>query len=143
MRELTQEEIRDFEKKIEELRNVEEYKYFFTEEKIKFDKVFGLGGYYATVSLEENIPNLGIIKLGSGSLNGIIQIFRKLIKEYGVVIIWRYEDNKKLEKIHNRIKNKFSFSKEIKEKNIIIIIVGGVENGRNSWKFNGWFNWNV
>ena len=130
MRELTQEEIREFEKKVEELRNVEEYQHFFTEEKIEFDKVFELDGYYATVSVADNIPNLGIIKLGNGSLNGIIQVFRKLIKEYGIVIIWRYEDNKKLEKTHNRIKNKFSFSKEIKEKNIIIIIVGGVENGK-------------
>ena len=117
MRELTQEEIREFEKRIEELRNVEEYKYFFTEEKTEFDKVFELDGYYATVSVADNIPNLGIIKLGNGSLNGIIQVFRKLIKEYGVVIIWRYEDNKKLEKIHNRIKNKFEIVKEIKVEN--------------------------
>lgn len=128
MRELTNEEIKEFEKRVEELRYKDEYKYFFTEEESKFDRVFDLNGYYATVNVYKNIPCLGIIKLeNKGSLNSIIQVFRNLIKEYKLVVIWRYEENRKLEKLHNRIKNKFEFSEEIKEENKVIIIVGGEE----------------
>lgn len=128
IKELSKSEIKEFEKRVEELRNIDEYKYFFTEEESKFDRVFDLDGYFATVNVYQDIPCLGVIKLeNKGSLNSIIQIFRKLMKEYKLVVIWRYEDNKKLEKLHNRIKNKFEFFEEIKEKNKVIIIVGGAE----------------
>ena len=127
MRELTKDEIKEFIVRIEKLRYVEEYKYFFDDEESEFDRVFELSGYYATVSLLDNIPVLGLIKLGNGSLNGIIQLFRKLIDDYKFICFWRYEENKNLEKLHNRIKNKFEYSREFKEQDIIIIIVGGKE----------------
>ena len=127
MRELTKDEIKEFIVRIEKLRNVKEYKYFFDDEESEFDRVFELNGYYATVNLLDNIPVLGLIKLGNGSLNGIIQLFRKLIDDYKFICFWRYEENKNLEKLHNRIKNKFEYSREFKEQDAIIIIVGGKE----------------
>lgn len=127
MRELTKDEIKEFIVRIEKLRDVKEYKYFFDGEESEFDRVFELDGYYATINLLDNIPVLGLIKLGNGSLNGIIQLFRKLIDDYKFICFWRYEENKNLEKLHNRIKNKFEYSREFKEQDTIIIIVGGKE----------------
>lgn len=133
MKELTREEISVFEKRIKKLRYTEEYKYFFAEEDCRFDRVFELNSYYLTLSIDDGLPILGLIspsKSRAGSLNGIVPLFRKLLKEYSYISFWRYLDNKKLESIHERIKRKCSFVEEVRQDDIVFIIVGGAERGR-------------
>lgn len=127
IRELNKHEIREIEDYIQTLKNEKEYKnYFYGAEKQDYsDRGFILDeSYYCDLEIVNNIPFLGMFKLNKeGSLKSIIQLFKNILSEYGVIGLWRTTENLQVKKLHEHIKKRYPQALEIIKNGVVVVII--------------------
>lgn len=131
MKELTREEIKEIEKYINTLKDVDKYKYYFTDIELGEPLRAWLdGGYYITLTKDECKYWIGVIKIFDKACGfSFIALLKKLVKEYKEIRQWCYIQNKKSMKFHALLEKKMRCKRYIKD-DISIIVMKGANDGK-------------
>ena len=131
MKELTREEIKEVEKYMNTLKDVDKYKYYFTSIELGEPLRAWLdGGYYIDLAIEDNKYWVGVAKIYDKPCGfSFIALLKKLAEEYKEIWQWCYVKNTKAMKFHNLLERKMN-CKRIIENGISIVVMKGANNGK-------------
>lgn len=128
MKELTRAEIQAREEEIEKLRGIEQYKYYFTDEKVEPMGAWEDGGYYVDLTEYEGVHYVGVIKLGKEPCGfSFLPLLRSLANEYGRIALWCDTKNKKSMRFHELLEKKLKAKRAIAHGTSVILIEGRKE----------------
>lgn len=131
MKELIREEIKEVEKYINTLKDVDKYKYYFTSIELGEPLRAWLdGGYYIDLAIEDNKYWIGVAKIYDKPCGfSFVALLKKLAKEYKEIWQWCYVENKEAMKFHSLLENKLECERYI-EDGISVIVMKGANNGK-------------